>query len=360
MQVTPEFLHRHQIEPQRIAVGVSGGADSLSCILMLHEQNPSYQFIALTVDHGLRPTSRQEAEYVASIMQQNGIEHHILEWKGRKPKTGIEEKARQARYNLMYDWCCRQQVKYLVLAHHLYDQAETFLMRLERGSGAYGLSSMQEVTPFKDIYLLRPLLKIRPEELKSYLNQKGLTWVEDESNQCTDFLRVRMRKFLPELEQKSGITPERLSLAIENIQQTRNFIAAVVAEKITAKVHFWSSVACSFDYQEFLSWHDELKFYVLRELIQRLGRQDYTPDSSSLKMQLQRLVAGESSSFTLGHVYIEKSDHRLWLIRETRHNLAAIREQDWQLYENNHPVVRGIKLPYKLRQALFYEKSEQK
>ena len=87
-----------------------------------------------------------------------------------------------------------------MIAHHLYDQAETFLMRLQRGSGVFGLSSIDEISERNGISILRPLLHTHPDDLKKYLNEKNIKWVEDESNQCTDFLRVKMRKFLPVLE----------------------------------------------------------------------------------------------------------------------------------------------------------------
>ena len=93
-----DFFTKYGIENQAIAVGVSGGADSLALALRLNEQG--YKIVALTVDHGLRPEARIEAEYVASVMQKYNIEHHILTWVGTKPQTSIEEAAREARYNL--------------------------------------------------------------------------------------------------------------------------------------------------------------------------------------------------------------------------------------------------------------------
>lgn len=78
---------------------MSGGADSLAMALMFKQEFPDLRLVALTVDHGLRPTSRQEAEYVASVMKAHKIEHHILVWQGAKPLTGIEEKARRRDMN---------------------------------------------------------------------------------------------------------------------------------------------------------------------------------------------------------------------------------------------------------------------
>ena len=353
-------MKRYQIEPQAIAIGVSGGADSLALALLLHDICPDYKIIALTVDHGLRPSSHQEALYVAEVMSHFGIEHHILKWKGKKPTTGIEEKARLARYDLLYNWCIQHQVKYLSLAHHLLDQAETFLMRLERGSGVYGLSSMQDIVSFRDISLIRPLLYTHPQELKKYLKEKNISWVEDESNQCTDFLRVQMRQFLPLLQENTGITPERLCLAVKNLQRTRQFIDSLVQNTIRDKIHLWGSVGCSFDYHEFLSWHDELKFYVLRELIILIGGDDYMPTADALIEQIQQLKSADFSGSTLGHVYFMINDLRIWMIKEYRTDNLPLSENDWKTFEKENPSVRGVKIPYKLKLALFYEKKHEK
>ena len=89
MQVIKDFFIRNKITDTKIAVGVSGGADSLALVLMLKEAFPCLNFVALTVDHGLRPSSFDEAMYVKKVMNEHNIEHHILTWKGDKPNTGI-------------------------------------------------------------------------------------------------------------------------------------------------------------------------------------------------------------------------------------------------------------------------------
>ena len=95
------FFEKYQIKDEVIAAGVSGGADSLALALRLKECGK--KVVALTVDHGLRKESAREAEYVAKLMKAQGIEHHILLWKGAKPTRGIEESAREARYQLLFD-----------------------------------------------------------------------------------------------------------------------------------------------------------------------------------------------------------------------------------------------------------------
>ena len=140
-----DFFNEHNITESVVAVGVSGGADSLALALMLKDAGKSV--VALTVNHCLRKEAQAEAEYVASLMKKHGIEHHILLWnEGAKIAKGIEEAARVARYKLMFDYCKKHKIKVLATAHHMRDQAETFLLRLQRGSGLFGLSAMLPVT----------------------------------------------------------------------------------------------------------------------------------------------------------------------------------------------------------------------
>lgn len=360
MQVIKDFIKKHHIRTRCFAIGVSGGADSLALALMFKEAYPKYRLVALTVDHQLRSTSRQEAEYVAKVMQRYGIEHHILTWQGQKPKTGIEEAAREERYRLLCDWCKQHQVSYLSIAHHLFDQAETFLMRLQRGSGIFGLSSMQDISVINGITVIRPLLYTHPDCLKAYLQNKNISWVEDESNQCTDFLRVKMRQFLPLFTKQTNITAERLCYAVQQLQKTRSFIEDLVKQTITSSVHFWKNCGCSFDASVFLYWHDELKFYVLRQLLITIGETGYAPEAESLTLLIKNLKQSDFSSATLGHVYLQKSDLKIWLIKETRHKASTLSEEQWQKFCNTYPDVRGIKIPYKLKLALFNEKNTKK
>ena len=359
MQLIKDFLDKHQIREQRFALGVSGGADSLALAFLFKQELPDYHLVALTVDHGLRPSSKKEAEYVAKIMAEFGIEHHILTWNGEKPQTGIEERARLARYCLLSGWCKINDIHYLAIAHHLFDQAETFLMRLERGSGLYGLSAMQEISEKNGLKILRPLLNTHPQILKDYLKQQNIAWVEDESNQCTDFLRVKMRQFLPLLAEQTGITAERLCLAAENLCRTRGFIEDMVNDVLLNNVHLWSKCGASFDVAEFMSWHDELKFYILSRLICNISGNAYTPEAESLRTLIIDMQQTDFSGATLGGVYFCKQDLRLWLVKEYRDTETEISERAWAEYEQKTPEVRGLKIPLKLKQALIFEKKQE-
>ena len=133
------------------ALAVSGGPDSMALMhlasrwLSLKGRGPA-SISVLTVDHGLRPESAAEAAFVGARAGALGFTHATLAWTGEKPKTGIQAGAREARYGLMTAYCREHGIACLVTAHTEDDQAETFLMRLRRGSGLDGLASMAAVS----------------------------------------------------------------------------------------------------------------------------------------------------------------------------------------------------------------------
>lgn len=356
MQTIEDFVHKYCLENTPLAFGVSGGADSLASILIFHETFPNHPIVALTVDHGLRPSSAAEAHYVAEIMKKYGIPHHILLWEGDKPVSAIEEKAREARYNLLINWCSDNSIHHLVLAHHLFDQAETFLMRLQRGSGIYGLSSMNEVTLRDNITLLRPFLNTHPGTFRDFLTQRHIEWVEDESNQCTDFLRVKMRKFLPVLEKETGISPEKICYAIRNIQNSKSFVEDTALHLINTKIHSWCSSGYSVDFTEYSSWHKELKFYILNSLIKELGGLDYPPEADAILDLIQKFDTNLADKMTLGGCIILKADLKLWIIKEYRKINHTYSTNLWNNYIQKNPEFRGIYIPSSLKISLLCEK----
>lgn len=185
-----------------IGLAVSGGPDSLALLLLAAEARP-LQVEAATVDHGLRPESRAEAEKVAKICERLAVPHRILtaDW-AEKPATAIQERARFMRYRLLGDWARERGITAIVTGHHLDDQAETFLMRLARGAGVNGLAGMRRIAraPGGDVSLVRPLLGWRHSELESVCAAAGVEPIDDPSNQDEKFERIRIRKALGEAE----------------------------------------------------------------------------------------------------------------------------------------------------------------
>jgi len=183
---------------ERIGIAVSGGPDSLALLLLAAAARPGL-VEAATVDHGLRAESSAEAEFVASVCEQLGVPHFTAKarWE-EKPQTAIQQRARQERYRLLANWVADRRLAALVTAHHADDQAETVLMRLNRGSGIRGLAGMRSKAPIPGDTrpLLRPLLGWRRSELAKICADAELKPITDPSNQDDQFERVRVRKAL--------------------------------------------------------------------------------------------------------------------------------------------------------------------
>ena len=181
-----------------VGIAVSGGPDSVALLLLAAEARPQ-QVEAVTVDHALRPESRAEAETVAQVCAELGVPHTILTaaW-DEKPETAIQERARAMRYRLLAEWARKRKVAALLTAHHLDDQAETFLMRLARGAGVKGLAGMRRLSrgPGGSLVVLRPLLGWRHSELEAVCAAAGIEPIHDPSNDDEQYERVRVRKVL--------------------------------------------------------------------------------------------------------------------------------------------------------------------
>lgn len=341
-----KFLSKHNINATTIAVGVSGGSDSLSLVLMAAEQLKvfGYNIIALTVNHKLRKEANAEADYVAKVMKNFHIEHHILEWNGDKPETGIEEAARIARYELVLKWCRENNVKYFMTAHHLRDQAETFLMRLQRGSGLDGLCCMRECSKYKDLTILRPLLHTSPSYLEQYLLQKNIAWVHDCTNNDTNFLRVKMRKFLPELEQKTQINLAKFDEAISNLQSAESFVEEYIYQVALPKVHTDAYGIISIKYTDFAAWHKEIKFRIFADLC----RKTYIPRADSVLKLVDALEHLPFYGSTLGGKEIFTAYGKIWIVPEVRAKRKQSRKM-WQNFILFHQEYKELKIPHKAK-----------
>ena len=178
-----------------IAVGVSGGPDSMALVMLADRWARQHggEAWGLTVDHRLRPESAAEAETVGRWLTARGIPHAVLVWEGEKPATGIQEAAREARYRLLGEWCAARGCLHLLTAHHRDDQVETYLIRRRAGSGVDGLAAMSAVRELPGLRLVRPLLGVAKARLAAFLDAEAQPYVQDPSNRNPAFERARLR-----------------------------------------------------------------------------------------------------------------------------------------------------------------------
>ena len=195
-----------------VAVGVSGGPDSLALAILADRWARARGGVAwaVTVDHRLRPESAAEAETVGAWLAARRIPHAVLAWRDEKPVAGIQEAARAARYRLLADWCAARGCLHLLVAHHRDDQVETYLIRRRAGSGVDGLAGMPVVRELPRVRLVRPLLGVAKDRLVAFLDSEGQPYLQDPSNRNPAYERSRLR-----LEGLAGNGPEATEILAE-------------------------------------------------------------------------------------------------------------------------------------------------
>lgn len=280
-----------------VAVAVSGGADSLALTLLLHDWIGAVggRLTALTVDHGLRPESAAEAAAVKRMLGAHGIAHRTLRWRRVETSGNLQAAARAARYALLTAWCRASGVLHLATAHHLEDQAETFLLRLSHGSGLDGLAGMTPVTERRDVRILRPLLSVGRGRLIAALTARGQTWIEDPSNRDPAFTRVRLRALMPALADE-GLTAAHLALCARQAGQARAAIEAVVADVLARAVSVDPAGFAIVDPHVVAAAPRDVALRALARVLVTIGGRTYAPRSARLERLLDRVAAGRGAT----------------------------------------------------------------
>jgi tRNA(Ile)-lysidine synthase len=213
-------------------IAVSGGPDSTALLLMAAEwakRRGKTRIEAATVDHGLRPESANEAKAVAALCARLGLGHRILQWKGVKPTSRLQERAREARYRLLVDRAKAIGADAVMTAHHADDQAETVLFRLLRGSGVAGLRGMDSITERDGMTIARPLIALKKRDLIAFANARGAPFIDDPSNVDPRFARTRLRALLVRLGEE-GLDAEALARLARRARDTEEALAHLTAE----------------------------------------------------------------------------------------------------------------------------------
>lgn len=305
---------------EHIAVALSGGADSLCLTLLLKDlsEKYGYQVTALTVDHGIRPESEKEAQDVAVCMNCFGIRHVILKADRLLTGSRVEESARAMRYELMLRYCHQNKINILCVAHHLEDQAETFLSRLARGSGVDGLSAMSPILKREGVLILRPLLNVLKDQIVSYLNQRNVLWVEDPMNQDLTFERVRWRQRL-KLFSKNELPAQSLVLSAKRLLRVREALTFFTNEFIRRFVLFHEMGFCFIPLQPWQEHPFEIQLRVLQSLKNIIIGERHFDSLSKLEENLRF-----KKDFMWGKCHIIRTKKGAFVMREKRVRPASV------------------------------------
>ncbi|MFW6104314.1 MAG: tRNA lysidine(34) synthetase TilS [Candidatus Bipolaricaulota bacterium] len=270
-----DFLARHSIRNCLILVALSGGADSTALLNSLLELKEEFnlELSIAHLDHGLRGReSKKDASFVRSKARELGLRASIDKREVNRVVDGenlsLEEAAREVRYEFLSEIADEQGVDYVALGHNRNDQAETVLMNIIRGAGLRGLGGMQEV---KGRYI-RPLLNLKRDEIKNYIEARGLDYRRDKTNKNTDFLRNRIRhELIPELEDNyNPKVVENLTRMAELAKEAHSFIEDR-ADDVSRDIRITKKIdGTCFDRAKFSALNTYLQKAVIRKLISKV------------------------------------------------------------------------------------------
>jgi len=321
--------------PARIGVAVSGGGDSVALLHLLAEwaRDGGPALHVVTVDHGLRAASAAEAAGVADLCHTLSLSHDILRWRDWDGPGNLMDAARRARLRMIAGWAKGRGIVTVALGHTADDQAETFLMRLARGSGVDGLSAMATQRQALEVTWLRPLLAIRRDALRGYLRRRGATWIDDPTNDDPKFDRIKARQTLAALE-PLGITVDRIGSTVSLMSMARTVLQGAVVQLVqsSAREEAGSVVV---DKPALLAQPPETRLRFLAEAIRWVSSADYRPRLDALTEAWAEVVSGQKR--TLSGCILHSDATQIRIARELNAVAQAASLTD-QLWDNRWRV----------------------
>jgi tRNA(Ile)-lysidine synthase len=312
---------------ENLAVAVSGGPDSLAlayltkCYSLKNKIKVRYYI----VNHKLRKESSLEAESVKKVLKKIDIQCTILNWNGKKTSKNIQATARDKRYSLLSNECKKNNIKHLLLGHHLNDLFENFLIRIVRGSGLNGLISFSKNTKYRgeDLNIIRPLLNLEKKDLLYISNEVFSFFVKDPSNINEDYKRTRIRNLLHSLK-KEGLDEKKLKLTINNLKDSDKSIKFYVDRNLKKNVVFLKRKNIYILGYNFFDQSHEIVFRSLTKLIQKIGKKYYPVRGKSVNELIERIAKKSFTKVTLGGCFVERVNETILISQESSHKIQIL------------------------------------
>ncbi|MDX2224792.1 MAG: tRNA lysidine(34) synthetase TilS [Rhodospirillaceae bacterium] len=305
----------------RLAVAVSGGVDSMALALLAARwcAARNVPLTALIVDHGLRSNSAADAADTAARLAAQGIASQTLVWTDGPAVSGrsgsYETAARAARYRLLLGWCRAQAVDHLALGHQADDQAETFLMRLARGSGLDGLASIAPASRRDGVTLIRPLLGFARARLIATCAAARQGWVEDPDNTDARSQRVRFR-VARDLLAREGLSAERLVATVAHLARAQAAIDREVG-RLIRRACLWDDFGgVTMSASRLFDAADEIRLRALAAVLSAVGGQTYGPRFAVLARAARDLCDHERVRRTVHGCLVARAGDTLSICRE--------------------------------------------
>ena len=325
-----------------LAVAVSGGGDSVALLHLLHGLG-RFDLRVVTVDHQLRKESMAEAAGVRLMAHDLGLPHVTLMWE-TPPKRAIQDAARRARRQLISEWAAETGITHVALGHTADDQAETFLLRLARGSGVEGLSAMDTVIADRGLFWVRPMLHTRRAALRDYLTGKGVDWVDDPSNEDAKFDRIKMRQAVGALAD-AGISVPKIAKTTKRLRSARAVLFTATRDLARAAARLGPTGEIRIDAARLSGAQETMQLRLLSEAIRFVAGSYYAPRAHAVTEILAGLKAGQFPGASLGGCLLRQDGTDLVIRREPGRTggaagIGALWDERWMVKGPEDPGLR--------------------
>jgi len=302
---------------ENFIVAVSGGPDSLalSYLAKIYSIKKSLNIKYFMIDHKLRKDSTTEANFVKKKLKKYSINLNILTWHGKKPNKNLQSIARDKRYKLLIKKTKEFKIKNILLGHHLDDLFENFFIRILRGSGLKGLISLDQKTQNEKVNLIRPLLNFDKKDLIYVCNYIFGSFIKDPSNEDDKFKRVKIRKFLKQLETE-GLNRNKFLLTIKNLKFANETIKFYTKKNLDENTYFLEKNKSFILKENFFYNSSEVVFRSFTEIIKLIGKKYYPTRGKKIDTIIKLVNDKSSFKVTLGGCVIKKINHSIIVSKE--------------------------------------------
>ena len=310
-----------------IAVGVSGGADSMALVLLADRwaRDRGIKLTALTVDHGLREAAATEAARVAGWLDLHGIAHQTLRISCPRPGAGVQRAARAWRFAAFDAWCRDNDAGPILLAHTREDQAETLWLRIAADSGPDGLAAMRPHARVRGLEIARPLLSVPKRRLIATCRARGQAWIEDPSNRDLRYTRVQLRNMAPRLSD-GGLNASVAARVTSAMTIARAAMDRQCATFLKRHGGVSPTGVAWFDNRPFKRLPCSFQHILLSRLTRAIGGAELPPRRARVERLAEVLRDGEDNcARTLaGCIVSRHRDGKVWVFREPEKTAASI------------------------------------
>ena len=301
----------------RFVVAVSGGPDSLALAFLTKLYSVKYKINCryFIVDHKLRRESTNEARKVKKILSKFNIKCEILTWYGKKPKKNIQSQARKKRYDLLFSKCKQLQISNLVIGHHLDDLFENFFIRMIRGSGLKGLTSLEKNSKFATINLIRPLLDFEKKDLEFISKYVFNFFVNDPSNKDTKFQRIKIRNIINAFK-NNGLDKNKLFLTLKNLKKSNQALTFYIEQNKKLNSFLYKNNREIVLNKNFFNHPYEVVFRSLSDFLKIVGNKYNFARGKKIDFILNKIKKNTLKKETLAGCVIKKTNQTVIIRKE--------------------------------------------